>query len=98
MKNKKTRFYLGLNDFFALKCQRWELEDILNGNYKFKNIKEFLDYPVIEIPKEYIKKVENGNKIENVFNIDDKVIFTKNNKDLAIYENKNNNLYPLIIF
>lgn len=76
----------------------YKLEDILNGNYKFKNIKEFLDYPVIEIPKEYIKKVENGNKIENVFNIDDKVIFTKNNKDLAIYENKNNNLYPLIIF
>lgn len=76
----------------------YKLEDILNGNYKFQNIKEFLDYPVIEIPDKYIKKVENGNKIENVFNIDDKVIFTKNNKDLAIYENKNNTLYPLIIF
>ena len=76
----------------------YKLEEIAKGNYKFQNIKEFLDYPVIEIPIELIKKVENGNKIENVFNIDDKVIFTKNNKDLAIYENKNNNLYPLIIF
>lgn len=76
----------------------YKLEDILNGNYKFQNIKEFLDYPVIEIPNELIKKVENGNKVENIFNIEDKVIFTKNNKDLAIYENKNNNLYPLIIF
>ena len=76
----------------------YKLEDILNGKYKFQNIKEFLDYPVIEIPNELIKKVENGNKVENVFNIEDKVIFTKSNKDLAIYENKNNNLYPLIIF
>ena len=76
----------------------YKLEDILNGNYKFQNIKEFLDYPVIEIPNELIKKVENGNKVGNIFNIEDNVIFTKNNKDLAIYENKNNNLYPLIIF
>lgn len=76
----------------------YKLEDILNRNYKFQNIKEFLDYPVIEIPNELIKKVENGNKVENIFNIEDKVIFIKNNKDLAIYENKNNNLYPLIIF
>ncbi len=76
----------------------YKLEEILNGNYKFQNIKEFLDYPVIEIPDKYIKKVENGNKVENIFNIEDKVIFTKNNKDLAIYENKNNTLYPLIIF
>ena len=76
----------------------YKLEEIAKGNYQFQNIKEFLDYPVIEIPIELIKKVENGNKIENIFNIDDKVIFTKNNKDLAIYENKNNTLYPLIIF
>lgn len=76
----------------------YKLEEIAKGNYQFQNIKEFLDYPVIEIPNELIKKVENGNKVENVFNIDDKVIFTKNNKDLAIYENKNNTLYPLIIF
>lgn len=76
----------------------YKLEEIAKGNYQFQNIKEFLDYPVIEIPIELIKKVENGNKVENIFNIEDKVIFTKNNKDLAIYENKNNNLYPLIIF
>lgn len=76
----------------------YKLEEIAKGNYQFQNIKEFLDYPVIEIPNELIKKVENGNKVENIFNIEDKVIFTKNNKDLAIYENKNNTLYPLIIF
>ena len=76
----------------------YKLEEIAKGNYQFQNIKEFLDYPVIEIPNELIKKVENGNKVENIFNIEDKVIFSKNNKDLAIYENKNNTLYPLIIF
>ena len=76
----------------------YKLEEIAKGNYQFQNIKEFLDYPVFEIPNELIKKVENGNKVENIFNIEDKVIFTKNNKYLAIYENKNNNLYPLIIF
>lgn len=37
MKNKKTRFYLGLNDFFALKCQRWGFNDKSNKNFKTIN-------------------------------------------------------------
>lgn len=76
----------------------YKLEDVAKGNYQFQNIKEFLNYPVIEIPDKYIKKIENGNKIENIFNINDKVIFTHNKKDLAIYENKDSILYPLIVF
>ena len=76
----------------------YTLEDIKNGNYKLLNIKEFLDYPVIELPDTLIKKVLNGNSITNIFNITNKVIFTYKQKDIAIYEVNNQDLKPYIMF
>ena len=76
----------------------YTLEDIKNGNYKLLNIKEFLDYPVIELPDTLINKVLNGNSITNSFNITNKVIFTYKNKDIAIYEVNNQDLKPYIMF
>ena len=76
----------------------YTLEDIKNGNYKLLNIKEFLDYPVIELPDTLIKKVLNGNSITNTFNITNKVIFTYKQKDIAIYEVNNQDLKPYIMF
>lgn len=76
----------------------YTLEDIKNGNYKLLNIKEFLDYPVIELPDTLIKKVLNGNSITNTFNITNKVIFTYKQKDISIYEVKNQDLKPYIMF
>ena len=75
----------------------YTIEDIKNGNYKILNIKDFLNYPVIELPDILIKKVSNGSSITNSFNIKDKVIFTYQNQDIAIYEVNNECLKPYII-
>lgn len=70
----------------------YSLEDILNNNYHLQNIKEFLDYPVIELDAAYFKKVDNGVAIPNTFKIKDKVIFTYQGKDIAIYKEEKNML------
>lgn len=77
--------------------ESYTLNDIENGNYKPLSIHEFLNYPTIEIPDEYLKLIINGNKIPNSFNIKGKVIFTKSNKDYAIYINEFNVLKPYIM-
>lgn len=76
----------------------YTIEDIKNNNYKLLNIKEFLDYKVIELPDNLINKVLNGNRINNIFNIDNRVIFTYKNKDIAIYEVDKKDLKPIIMF
>lgn len=76
----------------------YTIEDIKNGNYKLLNIKEFLDYPVVELPDNLINKVLNGNKIINTFNITKRVIFTYKSKDIAIYEVNQKDLKPIIMF
>lgn len=76
----------------------YTIEDIKNGNYKLLNIKEFLDYPVVELPDNLINKVLNGNSIINTFNITKRVIFTYKSKDIAIYEVSKKDLKPLIMF
>lgn len=78
--------------------EAYKIEDIKNNNYKLLNIKEFLDYKVIELPDNLINKVLNGNTIINTFNIDNRVIFTYKNKDIAIYEANQKDLKPLIMF
>lgn len=78
--------------------ESYKIEDIKNNNYKLLNIKEFLDYKVIELPDNLINKVLNGNKINNIFNIDNRVIFTYKSKDIAIYEVDKKDLKPLIMF
>ncbi len=78
--------------------ESYKIEDIKNNNYKLLNIKDFLDYKVIELPDNLINKVLNGNRINNIFNIDNRVIFTYKNKDIAIYEANQKDLKPLIMF
>ena len=39
-----------------------------------------------------------GKKIKNIYNIQDKVIFTYQNEDIAIYEKNNETLKPYIMF
>lgn len=71
----------------------YTLDDIRNNNYKLYTIDEVLDYPVIKVDEILEKKIHNGVKIDNTFNIKDKVIFkNKNNKLLGIYELDNNKL------
>ena len=68
------------------------LEEIENNNYKYYKIEEVLDYPIINIDDDLLKKVSNGMKISNNWNIKDKVIFKYNDKLLGIYEVSHNNL------
>ncbi len=75
----------------------YTLDDIKNNNCKLLNIKKFLDYPIINLDDTLIKKVSNGAIIPNTFNIQDKVIFTYNSKDIAIYEANNKELKPYIM-
>lgn len=74
------------------------LEDIKNGNFKFQNIHEFLKYSSIEINDELIKIIKNGGRIKNIYNVQDKVIFTYQGEDIAIYETNNETLKPYIMF
>lgn len=74
------------------------LDDIKNGNFKFQNIHEFLKYPSIEINDELIKIIKNGGRITNIYNIQDKVIFTYQGENIAIYETNNETLKPYIMF
>ncbi len=53
---------------------------------------------VVKLPDNLINKVLNGNKINNIFNIDNRVIFTYKSKDIAIYEVDKKDLKPLIMF
>ena len=68
------------------------LEDIKNNNFNIHKIEEVLDYPIIEVDEELEKLISNGVKIENTFNINDKVIFKSKNKLLGIYEKQGNYL------
>ena len=78
----------------------YTLKDIENGNYKLLDIRSVLNLPEIEIPNDIYKKVINGNKIDNIFNLD-KFIFIKDNKLISIYvvdEKDNTLLKPLHMF
>lgn len=75
----------------------YTLENIKNNNFKFLNIKDFLNYPIIKLDDNYYKKISNGSIIPNIYNIKDKVIFTYQNNDIAIYELNNQNLKPYLM-
>lgn len=65
----------------------YTIEDIKNDNYKSLNIKELLDYKVIELNDEEYFRVKNGNFIN--LNLEDQyVILTYQGLDIAIYEIK----------
>ncbi len=77
----------------------YTLEDIENNYYKLINIEDSLNYPKINVDKDLEFKISNGVKIDNTYNIKDKVIFlNSNNRLLGIYENINNKLKPFRIF
>ena len=69
----------------------YKLSDIENGNYKIYSIEEVLDYPKIVVDSNDEFKISNGVKLDNKWDIKDKVMFfNKDNKLLGIYEVDNN--------
>lgn len=69
------------------------LNDIKNGNFKIYSIDEVLDLDVITVKEAIVKKIRTGNKLPNIWNIKDKVIFKDEaNNILGIYEARNQEL------
>lgn len=75
------------------------LRRIKQGDFKIENavkidnlttesiipIKDALDIKSLELPDEITKKVVNGAKIKNIYK-EDKILFIKDNKEIAIYK------------
>lgn len=73
----------------------YTIEDIKNDKYKLIPLEDyFKDYPKINIDDTLYKKVKNGNKIENIYNIKDLVSIYYNEKLIAIYKKNNLELKP----
>ena len=70
------------NDYDAVKLDSLTTDNIIP-------IKDVLDIKSLELPDELIKKVVNGAKIENIYK-DDKILFIKDNKEIAIYKKDGN--------
>ena len=70
-----------------------KLSDIKNNNFQIYNIDEVLELPTIVVPPEIEQKIRTGQKLENNWKINDKVIFKNNNNQLlGIYEQKEDKL------
>ena len=70
-----------------------EETDDIDSNYTLHSIIDSLNYDTIMVDDLLEKKISNGMKIPNEYNIEDKVIFiNKSNKLLGIYEVDNNEL------
>ena len=59
---------------------------------------DVLDLPKVEIDNnELLKKVTNGNKLENIYNYPE-FIFTYNHEVIAIYKQENDMVKPVKVF
>lgn len=67
------------------------LDDFINGNYQMHSIEEVLNIPIEIVDDDLSFKIKNGVKIDNKWNIKDKVLLKdKNNNLLGIYEVEEN--------
>ena len=67
--------------------EAYKLSDIKDNNFNVYKIEETLEYPVVKVNEELEYKITNGVKLDNTFDIKDKVIFVnKDDKLLGIYE------------
>ena len=75
----------------------YTLEDIEKNNYKFISILDSIDLPKIEAKEEDIKKILNGVKLKDIYNLD-LFCFTNNKDILAIYKKDNGMVKPVKVF
>ena len=69
----------------------YTIDEIEKAKFKLLEIDNLFSYPKIKINKELLSKIKNGSKLENIYNIEDKVIFVDNKSNVkAIYYNDNN--------
>ena len=95
-----------VNEYFCMKSltrtkqgdfsieNSYTLDEIKSNQFKIFMIEEVISlYPIIYIKdNELLKQVSNGCRINNTYNIKDKVLFMYNNNIIAIYENDKDNL------
>ena len=74
-------------------------KDVLNvkDDLFFIDIDKYIDYKRVEIPSLLEKKIMNGNKIDNIFE-EERIVFTKNNKNIVLYEKDNFVMRPIFFF
>lgn len=73
--------------------EAYKLEDIKKNNFKYYSPEEVLPYKIIIVNGNLEKKIRTGCKLEDTWNISDKVIFKdQQNHLLGIYEKKENQL------
>ncbi len=65
--------------------ESYTINDIKNGNYKFINILDFIEYKKIEVDDYLLNKIKNGSILENRYN-EDTIAFIHNNELIAIYK------------
>lgn len=69
----------------------YTIDEIEKAKFKLLEIDNLFSYPKIKVNKELLSKIKNGSKLENIYNIEDKVIFVDNKSNVkAIYYNDNN--------
>jgi len=65
--------------------ESYALEQIDNNEYKILDILDVLEYTKIEVDENIYQKLINGTIIDNIYN-EEVVLFTHNNKAIAIYK------------
>ena len=96
---KELKTYATMTDLIRTKQGKITLEmtntlnDIENNQYQLHSIEEVLDYKVIIVEDSLAHKLENGQKIKNIWDIKEKVIFkNKLHKLIGIYQKKDDYL------
>lgn len=74
------------------------IDDVVNNKYHFYSVLNLLkDYPKEEIDPEMLFKVKNGQILEK--SIEDYILFTVNNQEIALYKKyDDNHIKPYIMF
>ena len=75
----------------------YTLEDIEKGNYRIIPMIDAIDLPKIEVDESLLKKISNGVKLKDDFNIDI-FCFTHNNQLIAIYRQDEGMVKPVKVF
>ena len=70
----------------------YKLKNIENNNYKLFTIEEVLPYNIIEVDEDTKTKISHGVKIDNIYNVTDRVIFKYKEELLGIYETEKDKL------
>ena len=65
----------------------YSLEEIKNNKYKIYKIEEVLNFKTVCVDKDFEFKITNGQKINNLWKVTDKIILkNKSDKLLGIYQ------------